>query len=102
MMTGSDVEKLVAYASEQIPEAQVKDVSSEHDDETYFPVLRFEFEPDTFRYLLLTRELWDHKQPLDELSAYMEHVDWVHEVRESGHKFNLLGELGWLTPPALE
>ena len=44
-MNDSDIEKLVAYASEQIPDANVKDASSAYEDETYCPVLGFEFEP---------------------------------------------------------
>ena len=44
-MNDSDVEQLLAYASEQIPDAKVKDVSSAYEDETYCPVLGFEFEP---------------------------------------------------------
>ena len=71
-MNDSDVEQLLAYASEQIPDAKVKDVSSAYEDETYYPVLGFEFEPIRFRYLALTRELWGQKSTIDELTRHME------------------------------
>jgi len=94
-MNDSDVEQLLAYASEQIPDAKVKDVSSAYEDETYYPVLGFEFEPIRFRYLALTRELWGQKSTIDELTRHMERFDWVHEVLEGGHKLNVLGRPGW-------